>query len=85
MSLLQDYYPAIRDGKEVYIRIDLLTEDDVFADCNLMLDAAAKFAEKAEFDAAYQLMEHAEQLRNYVRNPRAELQRVSTVKSGGTG
>ena len=50
-----------------------------------MLDAAAKFAEKAEFDAAYQLMEHAEQLRNYVRNPRAELQRVSGVQKAGTG
>ena len=85
MTLLQDYYPAIRDGKEVYVRIDSLTDDDVFANCNLMLDAAAKFAEKAEFDAAYQLMEHAEQLRNYVRDPRAELQRVSTVQRSGTG
>ena len=68
MSLLQDYYPAIRDGKEVYGRIDFLTKDEVFANCCKMLADAGKFNERARFDAAEHLMKHAEELRDYFDN-----------------
>lgn len=65
MSHLQDYYPAIRQGKKVYIPINHLSKDDVHANCGLMLAAATNYIEQFEFDAAEHLMAHEEQLRNY--------------------
>ena len=65
MSLLQDYYPAIRDGKTVYVRIDLLTKDDVFANCSRMTAASTKLCEQFQIDSGMELLKHEEQLREF--------------------
>ena len=65
MSLLQDYYPASRKAKTVYVRIACLTKDDVMANCSKMLATATKYAGQFEFDAAEHLMKHAEELRDF--------------------
>jgi hypothetical protein len=61
MSNLQTYYPVIWDGKQLYVSIDSMTDDDFIANCGLMLAKAD------------QLRKQADQLKNYAREKREQV------------
>ena len=68
MSNLQTYYPVIRDGKELYVPIDSMTDDDFIANCGLMLAKADHLRKQAD-----KLKKHADQLKNYAREKREQV------------